>query len=51
MQINVIRAEYDASSAKDPVSYQNLIVRVSGILAYFVELHKDGQNDLIPVGS
>ncbi len=47
MQINVISAKTMREAQNDPGSYQNLIVRVAGFSAYFVELHIDGQNDLI----
>jgi len=47
VQINVISAETLRDAQKNPDKYKNLIVRVAGFSAYFVELHIDGQNDLI----
>ncbi|MCQ2452824.1 MAG: hypothetical protein MJ075_06800 [Oscillospiraceae bacterium] len=47
IQINVISAETLRNAQKDPESYKNLVVRVAGFSAYFVELHITGQNDLI----
>jgi len=47
MQINVISAETLRAAQKNPDDYRNLVVRVAGFSAYFVELHEDGQNDLI----
>jgi len=47
MQINVISAETLKDAQEHPDDYQNLIVRVAGFSAYFVELHPDGQADLI----
>ena len=47
MQINVISAETLRDAQKNPDNYKNLIVRVAGFSAYFIELHIDGQNDLI----
>ncbi|NLM20309.1 MAG: hypothetical protein GX207_00985 [Peptococcaceae bacterium] len=47
MQINVISADILRDAQKNPDNYKNLIVRVAGFSAYFVELHIDGQNDLI----
>ena len=47
MQINVVSAETLRDAQKNPDNYKNLIVRVAGFSAYFVELHIDSQNDLI----
>ena len=47
LQINVISAETLRNAQKDPESYKNLVVRVAGFSAYFVELHITGHNDLI----
>jgi formate C-acetyltransferase len=47
MQINVVSAETLKEAQQKPDQYKNLIVRVAGFSAYFVELHIDGQNDLI----
>ncbi|MBQ4040055.1 MAG: hypothetical protein IJC91_02865, partial [Oscillospiraceae bacterium] len=47
MQINVISSETLREAQKNPEEHKNLIVRVAGFSAYFVELHVTGQNDLI----
>ncbi|SHH97253.1 formate C-acetyltransferase [Sporobacter termitidis DSM 10068] len=47
LQINVISAEILKDAQKNPENYKNLVVRVAGFSAYFVELHITGQNDLI----
>ena len=47
MQINVVSAETLRAAQKNPEEYKNLVVRVAGFSAYFVELHVTGQNDLI----
>ena len=47
MQINVIGTDTLRAAQKNPEEYKNLIVRVAGFSAYFVELHITGQNDLI----
>ncbi|MDR0838067.1 MAG: hypothetical protein LBN99_00330 [Oscillospiraceae bacterium] len=47
LQINVIAAETLKDAQANPEKYKNLVVRVAGFSAYFVELHITGQNDLI----
>ena len=47
MQINVVSADTLKAAQKNPEEYKNLVVRVAGFSAYFVELHVTGQNDLI----
>jgi formate C-acetyltransferase len=47
MQINVISADTLKDAQKNPDKYKNLVVRVAGFSAYFVELHSSGQADLI----
>jgi formate C-acetyltransferase len=47
MQINVVSAETLRAAQSDPDAHKNLVVRVAGFSAYFVELHTDGQEDLI----
>ena len=47
MQINVIGTDTLRAAQQNPEEYKNLIVRVAGFSAYFVELHITGQNDLI----
>jgi formate C-acetyltransferase len=47
MQINVVSADTLKDAQKNPDKYKDLVVRVAGFSAYFVELHISGQNDLI----
>ena len=47
IQFNVINADTLKKAQKDPQKYRNLIVRIAGYSAYFVDLTPDLQNDLI----
>jgi formate C-acetyltransferase len=47
LQINVISSEILKDAQKNPAKHKDLVVRVAGFSAYFVELHITGQNDLI----
>ena len=47
LQFNVLNQETLIAAQKDPQKYRNLIVRVAGYSAYFVDLSPDLQNDLI----
>ena len=47
IQFNVINADTLKKAQKDPQKYRNLIVRIAGSSAYFVDLTPDLQNDLI----
>jgi len=47
VQINVISAEILRAAQASPDDFRDLVVRVAGFSAYFVELHIDGQEDLI----
>ena len=47
VQFNVINKETLLAAQKDPEKYRNLIVRIAGYSAYFVDLSPDLQNDLI----
>jgi pyruvate formate-lyase/glycerol dehydratase family glycyl radical enzyme len=47
LQINVVSSDMLRQAQQSPGKYKNLVVRVAGFSAYFVELAKDGQNDLI----
>ena len=47
LQINVVNTEMLRDAQKNPERHKNLVVRVAGFSAYFVELHPSGQNDLI----
>lgn len=47
MQFNVVSKETLLRAQTDPSKYQNLIVRVAGYSAYFVNLEKKVQQDII----
>ena len=47
IKFNVINADTLKKAQKDPQKYRNLIVRIAGYSAYFVDLTPDLQNDLI----
>ncbi|MCX4309971.1 MAG: glycyl radical protein [Desulfovibrio sp.] len=47
VQFNVLNKETLLAAQKDPEKYRNLIVRIAGYSAYFVDLSPDLQNDLI----
>lgn len=47
VQFNVLNRETLVAAQKDPDKYRNLIVRIAGYSAYFVDLSPDLQNDLI----
>ena len=47
VQYNVVSSETMRTAQKDPDSYRNLVVRIAGYSAYFVELNRDCQNDII----
>ncbi len=47
VQFNVINRETLIEAQKHPEEYRNLLVRVAGYSAYFCELSKDLQNDII----
>ncbi|MBR1736119.1 MAG: glycyl radical protein, partial [Firmicutes bacterium] len=47
IQFNVLNTETMRAAQKDPESYRNLLVRIAGYSAYFTELTKDLQDDLI----
>ena len=47
LQINVVSAQTLKDAQAQPDKYQDLVVRVAGFSAYFVELHPSGQADLI----
>ena len=47
MQFNVVSRETLLRAQEDPARYQNLIVRVAGYSAYFVNLEKKVQQDII----
>jgi formate C-acetyltransferase len=47
VQYNVVSSETMRAAQNDPESYRNLVVRIAGYSAYFVELNRDCQDDLI----
>jgi len=47
VQFNVVKRKTLLAAQKDPVKYRNLIVRVSGFSAYFVDLDRVLQNEII----
>ena len=47
LQYNIISSDTMRAAQKDPQAYRDLVVRIAGFSAYFVELHKNLQDDLI----
>ena len=47
MQINVVDTETLRAAQENPKDYQNILVRVAGYSAYFVELERKIQDDII----
>lgn len=47
LQMNIINRETLIAAQADPLKYRNLVVRIAGYSAYFVDLSPDLQNDLI----
>jgi len=47
VQINVLSADILREAQKNPDEYRDLVVRIAGFSAYFVELHVTSQNELI----
>ncbi|MGD0659655.1 MAG: pyruvate formate lyase family protein [Syntrophorhabdales bacterium] len=47
VQYNIVSSETMRAAQKDPVTYRDLVVRIAGYSAYFVELSRDMQNDII----
>ena len=47
LQINIVDAKTLKAAREAPQEYADLVVRVAGFSAYFVELSKAGQADLI----
>jgi len=47
IQFNIINKETLLAAQKEPEKYRNLIVRIAGYSAYFCDLSRDLQNDLI----
>ena len=47
VQYNVVSADDMRAAQKDPAAYRDLVVRIAGYSAYFVELSPRMQNDII----
>ena len=47
VQFNIINKETLIAAQKDPEKYKNLLVRVAGYSAYFVDLTPGLQNEII----
>ncbi|MGI6217983.1 MAG: pyruvate formate lyase family protein, partial [Coriobacteriales bacterium] len=47
MQNNIVSADTLRDAQKHPENYRDLVVRIAGFSAYFVEVYEDSQNDLI----
>ncbi len=47
VQYNIVSADTMRAAQADPETYRDLVVRIAGYSAYFVELSRDCQNDLI----
>ena len=47
VQYNIVSAETMRAAQVDPQTYRDLVVRIAGFSAYFVEMTPDLQNDII----
>ena len=47
LQLNIVSSETLRDAQAHPENYQDLVVRVAGFSAYFVEVFKESQDDLI----
>ena len=47
LQINILDSQTLQCAKDHPDEYKDLVVRVAGFSAYFVELHPDLQDDII----
>ena len=47
VQYNVVDTETLKAAQAEPEAYRNLVVRIAGYSAYFIELGRDLQNDII----
>ena len=47
LQLNIISADTLRAAQEKPDEYKDLVVRVAGFSAYFVEVYKESQDDLI----
>ena len=47
LQLNIVSGDTLRDAQAHPENYRDLVVRVAGFSAYFVEVYKDAQDDLI----
>ncbi len=47
MQMNIVSSDTLKDAQKNPDNYRDLVVRIAGFSAYFVEVYKAAQDDLI----
>ncbi len=47
MQLNIVSTETLKDAQKNPAAYKDLVVRIAGFSAYFTEVYKAAQDDLI----
>ena len=47
LQLNVVSGDTLRTAQSNPEDYQDLVVRVAGFSAYFVELSRQSQDDII----
>jgi formate C-acetyltransferase len=47
VQYNVVDTETLRAAQAEPTEYRDLVVRIAGYSAYFIELGRDLQNDII----
>ncbi len=47
VQFNIVDSATLSDARENPSEYKNLVVRVAGYSAYFVEMTRDMQNDII----
>ena len=47
MQLNIVSADTLRDAQKHPENYKDLVVRIAGFSAYFPEVYKAAQDDLI----
>ena len=47
VQYNIVSAKTMRAAQADPQTYRDLVVRIAGFSAYFVEMTPDLQNDII----
>ncbi|MDR0842119.1 MAG: hypothetical protein LBP68_01710 [Acidobacteriota bacterium] len=47
VQFNIVSSDMMRAAQANPAEYRNMVVRIAGYSAYFVELNRDCQNDII----